>query len=218
MIKNNRIKIIKKSEGYKLKKVLYIKANIKPEGESRTFKLSDTFIEEYKRLNPEDQITVLDLYKENIDFLKLEDLGPVFGPKTAESKNHPILKYAYQFAEADKIVLAAPMWNLGMPAIVKAYFDYVSVTGITFGYTANGPVGLSKGEKAIIISGRGGNYSTPPMDALEMGERYAKTIMNFLGIKEVQSLGAEMLDVKEVDTDKILNDAIEKAKEAAKNF
>lgn len=201
-----------------MKKVLYIKANIKPEGQSRTFKLSDTFMEEYKKLNPQDQVTVLDLYKENIDFLRAEDLGAVFGPKTEESKNHPILKYAYQFAEADKIVLAAPMWNLGMPAIVKAYFDYVSVTGITFGYTANGPAGLAKAEKAIFISGRGGNYSTPPMDSLEMGERYAKTMFNFFGIKEVQSLTAEMLDVKEIDTEKMLNDAIEKAKIAAKNF
>lgn len=201
-----------------MKKVLYIKANVKPEGESRTFKISDTFIEEYKKLNPEDEVTVLDLYKENIDFLRLEDLGSVFGPKTEESKNHPILKYAYQFLEADKVVLAAPMWNLGMPAIVKAYFDYITVTGVTFGYTANGPAGFAKGEKAMIISGRGGNYSVAPMDALEMGERYARTIFNFLGIKKVESLAGEMLDVQEVDTEKILNDTIEKAKEAAKNF
>ena len=31
-----------------MSKVLYIKANIKPEGQSRTFKISDKFIEEYK--------------------------------------------------------------------------------------------------------------------------------------------------------------------------
>ena len=165
-----------------MKKVLYIKANVKPEGESRTFKISDTFIEEYKKLNPEDEVTVLDLYKENIDFLRLEDLGSVFGPKTEESKNHPILKYAYQFLEADKVVLAAPMWNLGMPAIVKAYFDYITVTGVTFGYTANGPAGFAKGEKAMIISGRGGNYSVAPMDALEMGERYAMYCFRYKAI------------------------------------
>ncbi|MDZ7548718.1 NAD(P)H-dependent oxidoreductase, partial [Clostridium perfringens] len=125
-----------------MSKILYIKANIKPEGESRTFKVSDSFIEEYKKNNPSDEITVLDLYKEKIDFLRPEDLQAVFGEKTEESKNHPILKYAYQMAEADKVIIAAPMWNLGAPAIVKAYFDYVSVTGITFKYTAEGPVGI----------------------------------------------------------------------------
>lgn len=201
-----------------MNKVLYIKANIKPEGQSRTFKVSDNFIEEYKKLNPQDEVTVLDLYNENINFLKGEDLGSVFGPKNEESKNHPILKYAYQLAEADKIVLAAPMWNLGMPAIVKAYFDYVSVTGITFKYTENGPVGIANAKKALIVSGRGGNYSTAPMNDFEMGERYAKTILSFFGIPEILTLAAENLDVQGLDTEKIVNDVVEEAKEMAKNF
>ena len=34
-----------------MSKLLYIKANIKSEGESRTFRVSDSFIEEYKEDN-----------------------------------------------------------------------------------------------------------------------------------------------------------------------
>ena len=103
-----------------MSKALYIKANIKNEGESRTFKVSDSFVEEYMKNNPQDEVIVLDLYKEKIDFLRPEDLGVVFGPKNEDSKKHPVLKYAYQFAEADKYIVAAPMWNLSMPAILKA--------------------------------------------------------------------------------------------------
>lgn len=44
--------------------LLYIKANIKPEGESRTFQVSDFFIEEYLRFHPEDKVSFLDLYQE----------------------------------------------------------------------------------------------------------------------------------------------------------
>ena len=157
-----------------MSKVLYIKANIKQEGESRTFKVSDSFIEEYKKNNPNDEIVVLDLYKENIDFLRPEDLGGIFGPKNEESKNNPKLKYAYQFAEADKYIIAAPMWNLSFPAILKAYIDYVSVTGITFKYTAEGPVGLLNNKKAIHIVARGGEYVNAPY---EMGDRYLRTIL-----------------------------------------
>jgi FMN-dependent NADH-azoreductase len=201
-----------------MNKVLYIKANIKPEGQSRTFKVSDSFIEEYKKLNPEDEIITLDLYKENIDFLKQEDLGPVFGPKTEESKNHPILKYAYQMAEVDKVVIATPMWNLGTPAIVKAYFDYVSVTGITFKYTANGPIGIVNAKKALIVSGRGGDYTNSPAEAFEMGERYLRTILSFFGITDIKSVAAENLDVVGVDVEKVINDTITEAKEIAKEF
>ncbi|WP_300382287.1 NAD(P)H-dependent oxidoreductase [Clostridium sp.] len=201
-----------------MNKVLYIKANIKAEGQSRTFKVSDNFIEEYKRLNPEDEIITLDLYKEKVDFLRPEDLGVVFGPKTDESKNDPILKYAYQIAEVDKIVISTPMWNLGIPAIVKAYFDYVSVTGITFKYTANGPVGIVNAKKALIVSSRGGDYTNSPAAAFEMGERYLRTILSFIGISDIKSVAAESLDVIGMDIEKVINDSIIEAKEIAKEF
>lgn len=201
-----------------MKKILYIKANIKPEGESRTFKISDKFVEEYKKNNPEDEVIILDLYKENIDFLKPEDLSAVFGPKTEDSKNHPILKYAYQFADADKYIISAPMWNLSLPAIVKAYFDYTSVTGITFKYTAEGAVGLCEGKKAVIITTRGGQYSEGERVNLEMGERYVRTLLDFYGINDVESITAENLDVMGVDVEGILNKAMDKAVNIAKKF
>lgn len=198
-----------------MSKVLYIKANVKPEGESRTFKVSDSFIEEYKKNNPNDEIITLDLYKEKIDFLRPEDLGKIFGPKDDESRNNPILKYAYEFAEADKYVIAAPMWNLSIPAILKAYIDYVSVTGITFKYTANGPVGLLNNKKAVHIVARGGEYGDAPY---EMGDRYIKTILGFFGIQDIETLAIENLDLVGADVEGKVNDGLEKAKDLAKKF
>lgn len=191
-----------------MSKVLYIKANIKNDGESRTFKVSDTFVEEYKKRNPEDEIIELDLYKENIDFLRPDDLGKIFGPKDEESKNNSILKYAYQFAEADKYIVAAPMWNLSFPAILKAYIDYVSVTGITFKYTAEGPVGLLNDKKAVHIVARGGAYENAPY---EMGDRYLKTIFGFFGIKDMETIAIENLDVIGADVQAKVDEAIERA-------
>ncbi len=49
--------------------VLYIKAKAKPGGESRTFRISDRFIETYKQYHPDDTVITLDLSKENIHFL-----------------------------------------------------------------------------------------------------------------------------------------------------
>lgn len=200
-----------------MSKLLYIKANAKPEGQSRTFKISDSFIEAYKQSHPDDEVITLDLYKEDIKFLTTEDINNVFGPKNEESRNHPILKYAYQFAEADKYVIAEPMWNLSIPAILKAYIDYVSVTGVTFKYTAEGPVGLCKG-KAINISARGGQYSTPPNSAYEMGDRYLRTIFAFFGINNFITISADSLDVMGNDVDAIVRKAIEDAEARAKIF
>ncbi len=52
-----------------MSKVLYIKANAKAEGESRTFQISDSFIETYKANNPDDEIVELDLYDAGLQFL-----------------------------------------------------------------------------------------------------------------------------------------------------
>lgn len=198
-----------------MNKVLYIKANIKNEGESRTFKVSDSFVEEYKKNNPEDEIITLDLYKENIDFLRADDLGKLFGPKDEESKNNSILKYAYQFADADKYIIAAPMWNLSFPAILKAYIDYVSVSGITFKYTAEGPVGLLNNKKAVHIVSRGGGYDNSPY---EMGDRYLRTILGFFGIKDIETIAIDNLDVMGVNVKEKVEEGIEKAISLAKKF
>lgn len=201
-----------------MSKVLYIKANAKPEGASRTFRISDSFIDAYKGNNPIDEVITLDLYKENIDFLKTDDINTMFGPKNEESKQHPILKYAYQFADTDKFVIAAPMWNLSTPAILKAYIDYVCVSGITFKYTAEGPVGLCTGKKAIHIVARGGNYSTPPYSDFEMGDRYLRTIFAFFGITDFTTISADALDVMGNDVEGIVGNAIKAAQDKAKSF
>jgi FMN-dependent NADH-azoreductase len=201
-----------------MSKLLYIKANAKPEGMSRTYKISDSFIEAYKQSHPEYEIITLDLYKENINLLTAEDINAVFGAKTEESRSHPILKFAYQFAEADRYVIAAPMWNLSIPAILKAYIDYICVTGITFEYTAEGPVGLCTGKKAIHITARGGQYSTPPNIHFEMGDRYLRSIFTFLGISNFITISADGLDVMGNNVEAIVGNAIKSAASRARIF
>ena len=59
--------------------------------------------------------------------------------------NAPILRYARQFAAADTIVVAAPYWDLLFPAVVRAYFEATTITGVTFRYTPEGfPAGMCK--------------------------------------------------------------------------
>lgn len=111
-----------------------------------------------------------------------------------------------------------PLWNLSIPAILKAYIDYVSFTGITFKYTAEGPVGLCQGKKAVHIVARGGGYSEEPFAAQEMGDRYLRAIFAFFGITDFTTISADKLDVIGEDVEAIVKNAIEKAEEKAKNF
>jgi len=201
-----------------MKKVLYIKANAKNEGDSRTFKISDSFIEAYKTQNPDDEIITLDLYKEGIDFLPIGELEQLHAPAPGEGRDHPVLKYAFQFIEADKYIIAEPFWNLSIPAILKAYIDYVTVAGISFKYTAQGPRGMCTGKKAVNIVSRGGVYNIEPAASFEMGDRYLRTLFGFLGITDFTTISADGLDIIGNDVNAIVEKAIMKAKETAKTF
>lgn len=197
--------------------VLYIKANPKNDQESRTFRISEHFVNAYKSLHPQDEVITLDLYKEGIQFLSYESVT-MHNPSPGEHRDHPVLKYAYQFVEADKFIFAEPLWNLGVPAILKAYIDYITVTGITFVYTAEGPRGLCAGKKAVNITTRGGGYSEGAMTAFELGDKYLRTILGFLGIGDFTTIAAEMLDVIGTDVEGAVNNAIHQADEIVKAF
>lgn len=200
-----------------MSKILYIKANAKPEGESRTFRISDEFVKEYQKLHSDDEIIILDLYKEGINFLTEEGIT-MHRPAPGEGKDHPVLKYAYQFVEADKYIFAEPLWNLGIPAILKAYIDYICVTSITFKYTAEGAVGLCQGKKAVNITTRGGDYSSGFAAELEMGDKYLKTILGFMGVTDYTTIAANQMDVIGQDVDALVAKAIDDAKKIAKEF
>lgn len=201
-----------------MSKVLVIKANPKKVEESKTLALGEVFLEEYKKNNPNDEIIVLDLYKEEIKPLDTGMIEAIFGGKENDAEKHAEL-----FASCDKYIFEAPMWNLSIPAILKSYIDYVSYVGIAFKYTAQGAVGLlaDQGKKAIHITARGGLYSEGPGAEVEMGDRYLRTILQFFGLKneDIKTLPLELTNVLQ---GKELEEQIEraniKAKEIAKNF
>lgn len=69
----------------------------------------------------------------------------------------PLFADAWQFARADRIVLAAPFWELSFPAILKIYLERVSMRDITFGYEESGLVGrLPRGKAAARHHARRG--------------------------------------------------------------
>ena len=48
--------------------------------------------------------------------------------------DHPIFKYARQFANADTVVIAAPFWDLSFPSALKIWLEYVMALSVTFHY------------------------------------------------------------------------------------
>lgn len=100
-----------------------------------------------------------------------------------------------QFLAAETIVVGAPMYNFSLPSQLKSWIDRIAVAGKTFRYGENGPEGLAKGKKVIVVSTRGGIYSSGPAAALDHQESYLSAVLGFLGITDIEFLRAEGLNL-----------------------
>jgi FMN-dependent NADH-azoreductase len=96
-----------------------------------------------------------------------------------------------EFLAADVIVIGAPMYNFSIPSQLKAWIDRIAVAGKTFRYTESGPQGLANGKRVIVVSSRGGVYSTGPAAALDFQENYLRSVLGFLGITDIEFVRAE---------------------------
>jgi len=94
---------------------------------------------------------------------------------------------------ADTIIIGAPMYNFGIASTLKAWFDNVLRAGVTFRYGENGPEGLLKGARAVVIESRGGLYSEGPAAAMDSQEPHLRTLLGFVGITDVTFIRAERL-------------------------
>ncbi|SFH30569.1 FMN-dependent NADH-azoreductase [Modicisalibacter xianhensis] len=104
----------------------------------------------------------------------------------------------------DVLVLAVPLYNLGIPSQLKAWFDRVLRAGKTFRYTENGPKGLVEGKRAVVLAARGGQYAGTELDSQTPHLRH---MLGLMGITEVDFVYAEGLNMGEGRRDAALREA-----------
>lgn len=195
-----------------MKEILYIDCCIRGE-QSRTAKLAEAF---FAGLDQEAyHVTTLRLPEVSLSPLS----GEFFQARQVllgqKNLNHPRFLYAHQFAQADMVVIAAPFWDLGFPALLKIYIENISVEGITFGCNEQGCYGICNGSHLIFLTTRGGFYEGTE---LEQGSRYLAALKDFFGFREYRCVAAEGLDSAGVDGGEILRHACVCAKKLAESL
>lgn len=167
---------------------------------SRTKKLADRILA--KEDGPIEEVRLEEIGFPAADgaFLKRRDA------LIAEGRfDDPLFALARQFARAEKVVIAAPYWDLSFPATLKQYFEQINVIGVTFCYTAEGsPQGLCRAKRLIYVTTAGG-IATPD----DYGFGYVKALaQRFYGIPELRLVKAAGLDVIGADEKEILERAV----------
>ena len=188
-----------------MKTILQINASLYS-GNGQSSKLADEFVAGLRERNPAAELIVRDLARDPVPHLDAERFGAfVTAAEKRTSRQKEIIDQSDALIEelkrADTIVLGLPMYNFGVPSQLKAWIHHIARGGVTFNYTARGPVGLLTGKKAYVVSTRGGKYAGTPGDS---ETPYIRQLLGFLGVTEVEFVYAEGLAISEASKQQAL--------------
>ena len=131
-----------------------------PRGDaSESLTIAHEFLHSYRETHPDVEVETFDLWDGTL---------PEFGPAAASAKMtvfgggtptgaaaaawQDVSTTFERFAAADHYLFSVPMWNAGVPYILKQFIDVVSQPGMVFGFDPeHGYSGLLSGKKAAVI-------------------------------------------------------------------
>ena len=167
-------------------KMLIVEAS--PRGPySASRRLAERFADDWRAKHDGD-VVVRDLSTSNVPYISLPWIGGAFTPAEQHSPEMAdAIKvsddYIAELLAADEIVIATPMYNFSIPALLKSYIDHVVRAGVTFSMNYEG---LVAGKKATVIIASGGDFSPgTPYAGLNVASDYLRQILGFIGITDV---------------------------------
>ena len=167
-----------------MKKLVVIDACIRGE-ESRTRRIAEPVVE---ALSKRYEIKRYDLTK-----MPMEPLTPqAYAERAAGKVPEWAAEAARTVAEADRILIAAPFWDMSFPAVLKVFFEHISLFDITFSDNGRSCVGLCKCEKVMYITTRGMNI--PTGDAREQGTSYLQALSRLWDLGTILTVAAWNMD------------------------
>ena len=177
--------------------ILYINACVR--GESRTKRLAEYYLDHLGEQYEEVNLAEIHFPLADENFLKKRD-----SLIAEKAYGDPLFFLAKQFAGAERIVIAAPYWDMSFPAALKQYIEQINVLGITFEYTPEGtPRGLCRANELCYVMTAGGVFCPE-----EYGFGYVKALAEgFYGIEKVSLIKATGLDIVGADVEGIIQEA-----------
>jgi len=169
-----------------------------PRAASISRRLTAAFVARWKRRNPAGTVIHRNTSIERIPYLDAAAVDAWFVANedlTAEQRRTLALsdKLVDELLTADAVVLGAPMWNLSIPASLKAWIDMIVREGKTFAFTSEGVAPLvPPGKKVYVFSARGGAYMVgSPLADFDHLEPYLRAILGCIGLVDIAFVYAD---------------------------
>ena len=177
--------------------LLYVTCNVRPQDRSCTLSLGNEFLEEYLRMNPQDEVQILDLYRDSIQRVDLDVLNVWWRIERGEdysfvsdgerNKIARLFRLADQFRRCDKYVFVTCSLNLWFPAEFKMYIDAICIPDRTYRLTPGGAKGILSDphRKSIHL------HATPLHkfgQEQDMSDAYLRSVLGFLGVTDQETV------------------------------
>lgn len=178
--------------------LLHINASAR-NGRSLSRKLSGAFIDAWRALEPDAQIITRDVGAHPPPIITEEWIAAVFAAQeTITPAQREQLRLSDELIDeldrADLIVIGTPMYNYGMPASLKSWFDKVIRINKTFTFDlARGDFPLEpimRGKKLVILSAHG-EFGFGPggvREKMNHLETHIRTCAHYLGVEESHAI------------------------------
>jgi len=178
--------------------ILLIQAS--PRGErSHSRKLGNQYAEAWQASHPQGSVVIRDLAETPPPFVNEAWVAGAFAGPDAHSDAPAALvtsdEYVDELIAADELIIATPIYNLSVPAALKAWIDQIVRVGRTFGFTDNGLAGLLTGKTAKILVASGSDFRPEgTYGGYNFLEPYLRGILGFIGITQVEFIYAHSLN------------------------
>jgi FMN-dependent NADH-azoreductase len=207
-------------------KLLYIEASPR-KSRSKSIEVANTFLDALRSAHPALEVDTLDLWSTELPRFD----GSVVEAKYAILHGQPhtteqaqawrrVEDVIARFKAPDWYLFSLPMWNFGLPYVMKHYIDVIVQPGLTFSYSpSEGYSGLVTGKKAAAVYARGGAYL--PGTGAEDYDLQSKAligILGFIGITDLTNIFVEPTLAAPGDVETTVAKAKELAAGAAKAF
>jgi FMN-dependent NADH-azoreductase len=176
-------------------KLLRIDSSARRNSVSR--QLTEKFVETWRKENTAGIVIERDLATTQLPAITDEwTLAAYSNPATLTPEQWSTLSVSEKLVEellaADTIVIGAPMYNLTVSAPLKAWIDQVVRVGRTVLYGPNGPDGVLKGKRVVVVTSRGGAFRPgTPTAQYDHQEPYLRHILGFIGLTDITFIHAE---------------------------
>ncbi len=200
--------------------LLHIDAS--PRGErSHSRKLGKEFVTTWKTAHPSGAVSTRDVGEEPIPLVSEAWVEGAFtAPEGHSAAAQEAIRVSNGLVDellgADEVVITTPIYNLNLPAALKAWIDQVVRYGRTFTITPEGYKGLIEGKRVTVLVASGGDFRPgSPAAAYNFLEPYLRAILGFIGITDVRFVYAHSLNQGEDVRDQSLIEAETAARELA---